>query len=124
MLNVEQVRRNTGIQRSSLFPQVGGFADGTRTHTPPAFSASGAASTTPDLRGGRHASWEIDFFGRPRSLKRRGAPAIFRDRYARQAAEILLFSQVSDQYLALLAFDDAMQVTRRPRRARGLPYTS
>jgi multidrug efflux system outer membrane protein len=112
MLNVEQVRAQYRIQRSSLFPQVGGFADATRAHTPAAVSTSGKASTTQTYEVGVSASWEIDFFGRLRSLDAAALQQYFATGYARQAAEVLLVSQVADQYLALLAFDEQLQVTQ------------
>jgi multidrug efflux system outer membrane protein len=113
MLNVEQVRAQYRIQRSSLFPQVGGFADATRTHTPARVAASGTSSTTQTYEVGISASWEIDFFGRVRSLDAAALQQYFATAHARQAAEILLVSQVADQYLTLLAFDEQLRVTQQ-----------
>jgi outer membrane protein, multidrug efflux system len=112
MLNVEQVRAQYRIQRAALFPQVGAFADASRVHTPAGIAANGAASTTQVDEVGVSASWEIDFFGRLRSLNDAALQQYFASGYARQAAEILLVSQVADQYLTLLAFDEQLQVTR------------
>jgi outer membrane protein, multidrug efflux system len=112
VLNVEQVRAQYRIQRAALFPQVGGFADATRTHTPGAISTSGTASTTQVYEVGVSASWEIDFFGRLRSLNGAALQQYFATAYARQAAEILLVSQVADQYLTLLAFDEQLRITQ------------
>ena len=113
MLNVDQVRAQYRIQRSSLFPQVDGFADATRSHTPAGISSNGKANTSQVYEVGVSASWEIDFFGRLRSLNDVALQQYFATAYARQAAEILLVSQVADQYLTLLAFDEQLQVTRQ-----------
>jgi outer membrane protein, multidrug efflux system len=113
MLNVEQVRAQYRIQRAALFPQVGAFADASRVHTPAGIAANGAASTTQVDEVGVSASWEIDFFGRLRSLNDAALQQYFASGYARQAAEILLVSQVADQYLTLLAFDEQLQVTQQ-----------
>ena len=94
MLNVEQVRAQYRIQRSSLFPQVGGFADASRSHTPAGVASSGKASTSQVYEAGVSASWEIDFFGRLRSLNDAALQQYFATAYARQAAELLLVSQV------------------------------
>src|SRR3989442_7063623 len=59
------------------------------------------------------AAWEIDFFGRLRSLSDVALEQYFVTAYARQAAEILLVSQVADQYLTMLAFDEQLAVTRQ-----------
>lgn len=113
MLNVEQVRAQYRIQRAALFPQVSGFADGSRSHTPAGISTGGRATTTQTYEVGVSASWEIDFFGRLRSLGDAALQQYFASAYARQAAEILLVSQVADQYLTLLAFDEQLQVTQQ-----------
>jgi len=96
--------RNTGSSASSLFPQVGGFADGTRNpHAPPRGFGErrGKHRRRPTEVASRVV--EIDFFGRLRSLNDAALQHISRPLTRRQAAEILLVSQVSDQYLALLA---------------------
>ena len=113
VLNVEQVRAQYRIQRAALYPQVGGFADASRTRTAAGVSSSGTAATAQTYEIGVQASWEIDFFGRLRSLSDAALQQYFASAYARQAAEILLVSQVADQYLTLLAFDEQMQVTQR-----------
>ncbi len=112
MLNVEQVRAQYRIQRASHFPQVGGYADASRTHTPAGVAANGKATTAQTYEVGVSAAWEIDFFGRLRSLSDAALQQYFASAYARQAAEILLVSQVADQYLTLVAFDEQLQVTR------------
>ncbi len=113
MLNVEQVRAQYRIQRSALFPQVDGFADASRSRTPAGIASSGKASTSQVYEVGVSAAWEIDFFGRLRSLNDAALQQYFATAYARQAAEILLVSQVADQYLTLLAFDEQLQVTQQ-----------
>jgi multidrug efflux system outer membrane protein len=122
MLNVEQVRAQYRIQRAALFPQVGGFADASRMHTPAGVATNGKASTTQVYEVGVSASWEIDFFGRLRSLSDAALEQYFASAYARQAAEILLVSQVADQYLTVLAFDEQLQVTQQTAAAARASY--
>ncbi len=117
MLNVEQVRAQYRIQRAALFPQVGAFADASRTHTPAGISAGGTANTSQTYEVGASMSWEIDFFGRLKSLGDAALQQYFASAYGRQAAEILLVSQVADQYLTLLAFDEQLQVTQQTTKA-------
>lgn len=112
MLKVEQARAQSRIQRAALFPQIGGFANASRSHTPAATSPSGRAVTSQADEVGISASWEIDFFGRLRSLRDAAQQQYFAAGHARQAAQILLVSQVADQYLTLLAFDEQLRVTR------------
>jgi multidrug efflux system outer membrane protein len=113
MLNVEQVRAQYRIQRATLYPQVGAFAGATRTHTPAGVASNGQADTSQAYEVGASASWEIDFFGRLKSLDDAALQQYFASEHAQQAARILLISQVADQYLTLLAFDEQLRVTER-----------
>ena len=105
MLNVAQVQAQYRIQRAALLPQVDGVADASRTRN--------KGVTSNDYSVGVAAAWEIDFFGRLRSLSDAALEQYFATAYARQAAEILLVSQVADQYLAMLALNEQLAVTRR-----------
>ena len=104
VLNVAQVQAQYRIQRAALLPQVDGFADASRTRN--------KGVTSNEYSVGVAAAWEIDFFGRLRSLSDAALEQYFATAYARQAAEILLVSQVADQYLAMLALDEQLAVTR------------
>jgi multidrug efflux system outer membrane protein len=105
VLNVAQVQAQYRIQRAALYPQVGGFADASRGR------AAGVTST--EYSVGVSAAWEIDFFGRLQSLKDAALQQYLASAHARQAAEILLVSQVADQYLTMLALDEQLAVTRQ-----------
>jgi len=107
-LNVRQVQAQYRIQRSALFPSVAAFADE---------SAARAPGKTPEAAhiysAGVAAAWEIDFFGRLQSLSDAALQQYFASVEARQAAEILLVSEVADQYLTMLALDEQLAVTRQ-----------
>ncbi|MFZ3322688.1 MAG: efflux transporter outer membrane subunit [Usitatibacter sp.] len=122
MLNVEQVRAQYRIQRAALFPQAGAFADASRVHTPAGVASNGQASTVQAYEVGASVSWEIDFFGRLGSLNDAALQQYFASQYARQAAQILLVSQVADQYLTLLAFDEDLQVTQQTEKSAQASY--
>src|SRR5712692_9081808 len=105
VLNVAQVQAQYRIQRAALLPQVSAFADASRTRN--------KGVTTNEYSVGVSAAWEIDLFGRLRSLSDAALEQYFATAYARQAAEILLVSQVADQYLTMLALDEQLAVTRQ-----------
>jgi multidrug efflux system outer membrane protein len=111
-LNVRQVQAQYRIQRASLFPQVGAFADGSAARAPAA-SGGGAANVAHDYSVGVSASWEIDFFGRLQSMNDAALQQYFATAQARKAFEILLVSQVADQYLTTLAYDELLAVTQQ-----------
>jgi multidrug efflux system outer membrane protein len=112
-LNVAQTQAQFRIQRAALFPQVGGFVDSSATRTPASLSSSGRATVTRDYSVGASASWEIDFFGRVQSLNDQALQQYFATAQARKAFEILLVSEVADQYLSVLAFDELLAVTQK-----------
>src|SRR3984893_14898805 len=112
-LNVAQTQAQYRIQRSALFPQIGAFADGSSTRTPASLSSTNHAPVTHDYSVGVSASWEIDFFGRLQSLNDQALQQYFATAQARKAVQILLVSQVADQYLTLLADDELLAVTQR-----------
>jgi multidrug efflux system outer membrane protein len=104
-LNVEAVRAQYRIQRAALYPQLNAGAS--------AAVSGGSGSTTKDYTVSLDASWELDFFGRLHSLSDAALEQYFASAHARQAAQILLVSQVADQYLAVLAFDNELAVTQK-----------
>jgi multidrug efflux system outer membrane protein len=111
MLNVSQVRAQYRIQRAALLPQVSGFAEAAPSRTPGSLAPSGKPLVVHSYTVGVSMGWEIDFFGRLRSLTDAALQQYFATAYARQAAEILLVSQVADQYLTVLALDEQLAVT-------------
>ena len=113
MLNVAQVQAQYRIQSAALLPQVSGFADQSSSRTPGSLTTTGRPLVTHAYEAGVSAAWELDFFGRLRSLSDAALEQYFATAYARQAAEILLVSQVADQYLTMLAFDEQLAVTRQ-----------
>jgi outer membrane protein, multidrug efflux system len=112
-LTVAQVQAQYRIQSAALLPQVGAFADSSSTRTPASLSSSGKASVAHDYSVGVSAGWELDFFGRLQSLKDEALQQYLASAEARKAFEILLVSQVADQYLTMLADDEFLAVTAR-----------
>jgi multidrug efflux system outer membrane protein len=112
-LNVAQTQAQYRIQRAALFPQISGFADSSSSRTPASVSATGNATVTHDYSVGLSAAWEIDFFGRLQSLSDQALQQYFATAQARKAVDILLVSEITDQYLTLLADDELLAVTQR-----------
>ena len=122
MLNVAQVQAQYRIQRAALLPQVSAFGDQSSSRTPGSLTTTGRPLVTHAYEAGVSASWEIDFFGRLRSLSDAALEQYFATSYARQAAEILLVSQVADQYLTMLAFDEQLAVTKQTLETAQVSY--
>ncbi|HVZ44890.1 MAG TPA: efflux transporter outer membrane subunit [Ramlibacter sp.] len=114
-LHVEQVRAQYRIQRSAVSPQVGATAS-------LAASGGGRGTSMRDYSVGLSFSWEIDFFGHLRSLSDAALAQYLATQQARNALRLLLVSQVADQYLATLADDEMIAVTRRTLAAAQASY--
>ncbi|KJK21848.1 multidrug transporter [Burkholderiaceae bacterium 16] len=111
VLNIEAARAQYQITRAALFPSVNAVASETRARTPANLTAAGRTIVA-QYSVGLNASWEIDFFGRIRSLSDQALAQYLSLAESRKAAELALLSSVANQYLAMLAFDDALAVTR------------
>jgi outer membrane protein, multidrug efflux system len=112
-LNVAQLQAQYRIQRAALFPQIDAAAGLSGSRTPAGASPIGQALVLRTYSADLSASWEIDFFGRLRSLSDEALQQYFASAQARKATEILLVSQIADQYLTLLSFDELVAVTQR-----------
>jgi multidrug efflux system outer membrane protein len=112
-LLVMQMQEQYRIQRAQLFPQVNGIASYQASHTPGSVTTTGSTGLTfHEYSVGLSVSWTLDFFGRLRNLRDAALYKYFSMAYARKAFEILLVSQVADQYVTMLTYDELMEVTR------------
>jgi multidrug efflux system outer membrane protein len=112
-LNVAQVQAQYRIQRAELFPQINAAAGLSGSRTPAGVSLINQAFVQRVYSADLSASWEIDFFGRLRSLSEEALQQYFATAQARKATEILLVSQIADQYLTLLSYEQLVAVTER-----------
>jgi len=128
VLNIEVSQAQYRIERANLFPQITAAGSQSRSRTPPGvFSATkstGGASTTTGLGSvssgaitniysvGLQAQWQLDFFGHLQSLKDQALYQYLSTAQARKATEILLVSEVANQYLTMRSDDDALKVTQ------------
>ena len=103
-LNVERARALYGIQRAELWPSVNAAGSWYQERFPADLSSTQSAMTSEryDVNLG-FSSWEIDFFGRIRSLKDRALEEYLASDQARRSAQILLVSAGSNAYLTLAA---------------------
>jgi multidrug efflux system outer membrane protein len=110
-LNVERARAYYGIQRAELLPTVQAVGSGSKERVPADLSFTGSAMTAEQYSVNLGiTSWEIDFFGRIRSLKDRALEEYLATDEARRGAQILLVSTVAQAYLALAADREALKL--------------
>jgi multidrug efflux system outer membrane protein len=112
-LNVERARALYRIQRAELLPTLNAVASGGQERVPADVSPTGRSYTAEyySVSLGVYA-WEIDFFGRIRSLKERALEEYFATEEARRSAQILLVSEVASAYLTLAADREALQLVK------------
>ncbi|MCU0578549.1 MAG: efflux transporter outer membrane subunit [Desulfobacterota bacterium] len=122
-LNVERARALYGIQRGELFPVLEATGGGSQQRIPGDLSSTGQARTTEQYNVNLGlSSWEIDFFGRIRSLRDRALEEFLATEEARRSAEILLVSTVAGAYLTLAADRENLTLSRSTWEAQEKAY--
>jgi len=103
-LNVERARALHGIQRAELFPAVNATGVGSKQRGSADLTPPGQPRTTKQFNVNMGiASWEIDFFGRIRSLEEQALQEYLATEQARRSVQIALVSEVARVYLFLAA---------------------
>ena len=122
-LNVERARALYGIQRAELFPAVNAVGAGSKQRVPAGLSTTGESMTMEQYSVNLGiASWEIDFFGRIRSLKDRALQEYLATEQARRSAQIALVAEVARAYLTLAADRGNLKLTRSTLEAQQADY--
>lgn len=103
-LNVEATRAQYRIQRSELFPEIGATARG-----------NFLSADIPTLRYqvGFSASYELDLFGRIRSLKSAALETYLATVATHRAAHLALVGEVAAQYLRERGFDEQRELAQQ-----------
>jgi NodT family efflux transporter outer membrane factor (OMF) lipoprotein len=112
VLNVEQTRALLGVQRADRWPSVNGIAAASR-----APNSTGVQTTTYTL-GVSVAAFELDLFGRVKSLSEAALARYLASDEGRRAAQVSLIAAVASADLALRADDELLEVTQRTLASR------
>ncbi|MGF7188213.1 multidrug efflux system outer membrane protein [Robbsia andropogonis] len=121
-LNVAAAREQYRVERASLFPTLSATGSGTRTRTPADLTYVRQPTVSSTYQALGSAQWELDFFGRIRSLSNASLQTYFATAQARKATEISLISQVAVQYLTVRAYDAQLAVTQNTLKTAGESY--
>jgi multidrug efflux system outer membrane protein len=108
VLNIERVRAQYQVQRAEQFPTL--MLGATGLAQPNATPGGSNAYYTAGLN---ITGYELDLFGRVRSLTDAALQQYFASEEARKAAQISLVAAVANAYLTLLADDLQLDVTRK-----------
>lgn len=114
VLRVEEARAVHGIQRSELFPTVGLQAGEDRSRTPADLNMTGKTLFASQFQVGLGmASWELDFWGRVRSLQDAALENFLATDAVRRAAALGLVAQVAENYFRLRELDERIALARQ-----------
>jgi multidrug efflux system outer membrane protein len=112
-LNIERARAQYGIERSALFPALSVGAAESAARTPGDLSFNGQSTTSRQYSVNLGAAaYEIDFFGRVRSLSEAALQDYLGTEEARRAQQISLVAEVANAYLNLAADQDRLRLAR------------
>lgn len=112
VLNIEQARAQYQIRRADQLPTVGAGVSASRQ--PDRGETSGSLYTA----GLLVTAFELDFFGRIRSLSDAALGQYLATEEARKSAQISLIASVANIYLGLLADEELLVLTRQTLKAR------
>ncbi len=113
LLNVEKAAALYGIQKAELFPSLNAVGSMSNQWYPADLSQSGKAALQEEYKINLGvAAWEIDFFGRIRSLKDSALEVYLASDEARRSGQILLIASTAGAYLNLAADRENLDLAR------------
>ncbi len=122
-LRIDEARALYNIQSADLLPTFNGVASGSRARVSSVLSPTGASIVSSSYQVGLSlASFELDFFGRVRSLNDAALAQYLATSEARQAAHISLVAEVAKAYLAERAFAEQLVLAQQTLEGRQSAY--
>ncbi len=112
-LNIERAQALYRVQRADLLPAIKATGIGSKQRTPASLSSSGVATESEryEISLG-FAAYELDLFGRVRSLKAQALERFLATEQAQHSAHISIMAGVANAYLALAADQERLQLAR------------
>ena len=120
VLNIEKARAQYGVQRSALFPGINGTLSEQRTHTPASASqfgqipgaAGGAIDTEVYSATIGFTSYELDLFGRVRSLNAAALQSFLAQQDNARSVRVSLIAETANAWLTLAADQERLALAR------------
>jgi multidrug efflux system outer membrane protein len=115
-LNVEAARAQYRIQRAELLPPLNVEGSANNQRTPADLSRTGQSELTRVYSAGvGMPSFELDLFGRVRSLRKSALEAYFAIEENRTAAQLLLVSEIANSWLTLISDRELLRLAEETR---------
>ncbi|HEX4918831.1 MAG TPA: AdeC/AdeK/OprM family multidrug efflux complex outer membrane factor [Limnobacter sp.] len=105
VLNIERARALYQVQRTELFPSVSATGQGNRQRLPADLAGGRSGGSTPTQYSATvgFSAYELDLFGRIRSLNEEALQRFLATQEARKSTQISLIAEVANSYLTLAA---------------------
>jgi outer membrane protein, multidrug efflux system len=115
-LNVAAARAQYRIQRSDLLPSVDATGQANNQRVPASLSSTGESVLNRSYSAGLGVTaFELDLFGRVRSLRRAALEDYFSVEENRTAAQLTLISEVANAWLTLIADRELLHLAQETR---------
>lgn len=122
-LRIEEARAGYDITRADRVPSLNGALSGTRARTPASQNPAGTAVVGERYDAGISISaFELDFFGRVRSLSDAALASYLATDEARRAAQISLVAEVAKAYFTERAYAEQLALAQSTYEARRRTY--
>ncbi|WP_326838348.1 efflux transporter outer membrane subunit [Herminiimonas contaminans] len=122
-LRIEEARALYNIQSADLLPTLNANATGSRGRVPASINNTGSSVVSSNYQVGLGlAAFELDFFGRVRSLSDAALASYLSTEEAQRAAQISLVSEVAKAYLSERAFAEQQELSRQTYESRAQAY--
>ncbi|XHR28967.1 MAG: efflux transporter outer membrane subunit [Chthoniobacteraceae bacterium] len=122
-LNVRESRANYQLQRAELLPVINATAGVGRYGYSSQNSSTGSRYTYSAYNSGLNlASWELDFFGRLRSLKGKALETYLASEEGRRSTQVTLIASIANAYLTLAADRENLKLSQTTAEAQQRTY--
>jgi multidrug efflux system outer membrane protein len=111
-LNIERARAMYRIQRADLLPAIDLAGRQNAQRVPGDLSQTGEPTISRQYSATVGASWELDFFGRIRSLRDQALENYLATEQAQRGAQIALVAEIANAWLALGADHELLELAR------------
>ncbi|WP_338512440.1 efflux transporter outer membrane subunit [Erwinia aphidicola] len=124
-LNVEVARSQVQIDRAALLPSIDLDAEGSGTHLPGGLystQSSGPVTYHQMSTSLGVTAWELDFFGRLRSLRDQGLEQYLATAATQRATQISLIAEVASSYLSLCSDNELLALAQETAKSQQDSY--
>ncbi len=121
--NTERAQGLYGVRRAELFPVINAYGSGGEQQKGVDFISKGAERTSKSYEVNLGiTSWELDFWGRIRSLKKQALEDYLATEQAGAAARLSLISAVANAYFSLAADSENLELAKNTLQSQTSAY--